>query len=129
MSVRRETPNRLTLFRECAICGKSIVTTAATPWMRMVTTTKDGKRQQRVQYYCSSKCKAASYVHRFDGKAAERKAEKDRQRDIAKKNRRYYEAHREQEKARQKARYRANIEASRLTVRFNHEKRRVLGLE
>ena len=36
MSVRRDTPNRLTLYRECAICGRPIVTTAATPWMRMV---------------------------------------------------------------------------------------------
>lgn len=129
MSVRRETENRLTLFRECAICGKSIVTTAATPWMRMVTTTEDGKRRQMVQYYCSGKCKAASYVHRFDGKAAERKAEKDRQRDTTEKNRRYYEAHREQEKARQKARYWANIEASRLVVQYNHQKRRAMGLE
>lgn len=129
MSVRRETENRLTLFRECAICGKSIVTTASTPWMRMVTTTEDGKRRQRVQYYCSSKCKTASYVHLFDGKAAERKAEKDRQRDTTEKNRRYYETHREQEKARQKARYWANIEASRLAVQYNHQKRRAMGLE
>ena len=31
MSVRRQTANRLTLFRTC---GKQIVTTADTPWVR-----------------------------------------------------------------------------------------------
>lgn len=31
MSVRRQTANRLTLFRTCGTCGKQIVTTADTP--------------------------------------------------------------------------------------------------
>ena len=30
MSVRRQTANRLTLFRTCGTCGKQIVTTADT---------------------------------------------------------------------------------------------------
>lgn len=34
MSVRRQTANRLTLFRTCGTCGKQIVTTADTPWVR-----------------------------------------------------------------------------------------------
>lgn len=129
MSARRETPNRMTLFRECAVCGRSIVTTADTPWMRLVTTQEDGKRRQKVKYYCSGKCKAESYIHRFDGKAEQRRAQREQARDISTKNRRYYAAHREQEKARQKERYWANLEASRLAVQFNHQKRRALGLE
>lgn len=36
MSVRRNTTNRLTLFRTCGTCGRSIVTTADTPWVRQV---------------------------------------------------------------------------------------------
>lgn len=36
MSVRRQTANRLTLFRTCGTCGKQIVTTADTPWVRQV---------------------------------------------------------------------------------------------
>lgn len=43
MSVRRQTANRLTLFRTCGTCGKQIVTTADTPWVRQVE--RDGKRQ------------------------------------------------------------------------------------
>lgn len=35
MSVRRKTTNRLTLFRSCATCGREIVTTADTPFMRL----------------------------------------------------------------------------------------------
>lgn len=45
------------------------------------------------------------------------------------KNRRYYAAHREEEKARQRARHYGNLEASRLTAQFNHQKRRARGLE
>lgn len=129
MSVRRDTTNRLTLYRECAICGRPIVTTAATPWMRMVEEQQDGKRCQRIKYYCSSACKAASYKHRFDGKAQERKAAREQTRDVREKNRRYYIAHREQEKERQRARYWADVEASRATQRYNRQKRRALGLE
>ena len=36
MSVRRQTANRLTLFHTCGTCGKQIVTTADTPWVRQV---------------------------------------------------------------------------------------------
>lgn len=43
MSVRRQTANRLTLFRTCGTCGKQIVTTADTPWVRQVE--RDGKKQ------------------------------------------------------------------------------------
>lgn len=72
MSVRRQTANRLTLFRTCGTCGKQIVTTADTPWVRQVE--RDGKRQATT-YFCSEGCFAASYKHVgwFDGKAEERR--------------------------------------------------------
>ena len=68
MSVRRQTANRLTLFRTCGTCGKQIVTTADTPWVRQVE--RDGKRQATT-YFCSEGCFAASYKHGgwCDGKA------------------------------------------------------------
>ena len=80
MSVRRQTANRLTLFRTCGTCGKQIVTTADTPWVRQVE--RDGKRQATT-YFCSEGCFAASYKHVgwFDGKAEERRKLKDRNRD------------------------------------------------
>ena len=95
MSVRRQTANRLTLFRTC---GKQIVTTADTPWVRQVE--RDGKRQATT-YFCSEGCFAASYKHVgwFDGKAEERRKLKDRNRDPEKeraRNRAYQQAHREE---------------------------------
>lgn len=102
MSVRRKTPNRLTLYRTCGTCGKQIVTTAATPWVRQVP--RDGKAQATT-YFCCEKCFASSYKHIgwFDGKAEERRRAKDAARDRREQNRRYYEAHSEQlrERARQ----------------------------
>lgn len=70
MSVRRNTTNRLTLFRTCGTCGRSIVTTADTPWVRQVE--RDGKKQATT-YFCCEGCFAASYKHIgfFDGKAQE----------------------------------------------------------
>lgn len=91
MSARRkDTKSRLTLFRDCAVCGKSIVTTADTPWLRNVR----GKNC----YYCSHKCFYASYIHKgfVDGLTAERKKITEANRDISAKNRKYYWSHREQ---------------------------------
>ena len=106
MSVRRQTANRLTLFRTCGTCGKQIVTTADTPCVRQVE--RDGKRQATT-YFCSEGCFAASYKHIgwFDGKAEERRKLKDRNRDPERereRGRRYYAAHREErvEAARQR---------------------------
>lgn len=101
MSVRRKTPNRLVLHRKCGTCGKMIVTTADTPWVRQVE--RDGKRQATT-YFCCSKCFAASYKHIgwYDGKAEERRREREAKRDTREKSRRYYAAHAEElrEKAR-----------------------------
>ena len=98
MSVRRQTANRLTLFRTCGTCGRQIVTTADTPWVRQVE--RDGKRQATT-YFCSEGCFAASYKHIgwFDGKAEERRRLKDRSRDPEKERERwrhYYTTHREE---------------------------------
>lgn len=106
MSVRRKTTNRLTLFRTCGTCGKQIVTTADTPWVRQVE--RDGKRQA-ITYFCSGKCFAASYKHIgwYDGKAEERRRLKERSRDPEKqreRNRRYYAEHADE--IREKKKYR-----------------------
>ncbi len=95
MSVRRQVvlTGRRTLYRKCGTCGRSIVTTADTPWVRQVP--RDGKRQATV-YYCSETCKKASYKHLFDGKAEERRRAREAKRDTRKKCRRYYAAHAEE---------------------------------
>lgn len=98
MSVRRDTTNRLTLYRTCGTCGKQIVTTADTPWVRQVP--RDGKALATT-YFCREKCFAASYkrVGWFDGKAEERRRLKDQNRDQEKEReryRKYNEEHREE---------------------------------
>lgn len=106
MSVRRKTvlTGRRTLFRQCDICGKSIVTTADTPFVRQVL--RDGR--QITVYYCSESCKKASYKYLswFDGKTEERKKAREAKRDIKEKNRRYYAAHADEMRERAR-RYRA----------------------
>ena len=103
MSVRRQTDTRLFLIRTCHTCGKIFSTTAASPFMRQIKNV--GGKKQKTCYFCSETCKAASYKHLFDGKAAERKAEYDRNRDRRESARRYYAAHAERERERAKARY------------------------
>ena len=95
MSVRKKTANRLTLYRTCGTCGKQIVTTADTPWVRQIP--RDGKAQATT-YFCSQTCFAASYKHigYFDGKAEERRKAREAARDNRERNRRYYAAHAEE---------------------------------
>ena len=95
MSVRKETTNRLTLFRTCGTCGKQIMTTASTPWVRQMP--RDGKAQATT-YFCSEKCFAASYKHIgwYDGKAEERRKAREAARDNRERCRRYNEEHREE---------------------------------
>lgn len=125
MSVRKNTDKRLALIRCCGICGKQFRTTAATPWVRQVP--RDGKRQATT-YYCSSTCFQASYKHIgwYDGKAEERRREREMARDISAKNRRYYQAHIEQERARARARYWADPESARADMAYQRKKRRAL---
>ena len=128
MSVRRNTTNRLTLYRTCGTCGRQIVTTADTPWVRQVE--RDGKKQATT-YFCSEKCFAASYKHIgwYDGKAEERRKLKEARRDWKTKNRKYREAH--DEELREKARLRrlANPGMAAADSAYNRKKRKLLAQE
>ena len=121
MSIRRDTSNRLFLIRECHTCGKTFSTTAASPFMRQVANVEG--RKQKTCYFCSETCKNASYKHLFDGRAGERRKQKEAARDISEKNRRYYAAHSEQERARAKARYWADPESARKNNEYQRRKR------
>lgn len=123
MSVRRKTANRLTLYRTCQTCGKNIVTTADTPWVRQIVI--DGR--QVTCYFCSETCKRESYKHPgwWDGLADARRRAKEAARDVREKNRRYYAAHAEQERQRAHKRYWADPESARKDNRYQREKRRL----
>ena len=122
MSVRRQTTNRRILYRTCGVCGKSITTTADTPFVRQIMC----EGRQITTYFCSETCKRSTYKHLFDGKAHIRKAERDAKRDISAKNRLYYERHAEQERARAKARYWSDPERYREDNRYQRMKRRIM---
>lgn len=126
MSVRKKTGNRLTLYRTCHTCGKNIVTTADTPWIRQVPNV-DGKKQKTC-YFCCEKCFAASYKHIgfFDGKTQQRREEREASRDKTEKNRRYYEAHAEEIRKRRREYYWNNLEEERKNNKFQKEKRKLL---
>lgn len=121
---RRNTTNRLILFRECGICGKTFKTTADTPFLRTIKI--DGHYKNT--YYCTESCWRKSYVYKgwWDGKTLERKAQAEARRDIKAKNKKYYEAHKEQEKARQRAAYWADPEAHRAANAYQRQKRKAL---
>lgn len=123
MSVRRNTTNRLRLIRTCHTCGRTFPTTAASPFMRQLTNV-DGKKQKTC-YFCSESCKAATYKHLFDGRAAERKKARDAARSTEK-NRRYYAAHAEQMRARRRTQYWADPKASREDNQYYRQKRQLL---
>jgi len=126
MSVRRKTENRLNLIRTCGTCDRVFPTTASSPWIRQVP--RDGKKQATT-YFCSGSCKRASYKHLFDGKAEERKKQREAGRDISTKNSRYYAAHAEQERARARMKYWSNPEAARADLVYSRCKRKALELE
>jgi hypothetical protein len=128
MSVRRKTANRLVLHRKCGTCGKMIVTTADTPWVRQVE--RDGKKQATT-YFCCSKCFAASYKHIgwYDGKAEERRREREAKRDTREKSRRCYAAHAEElrEKARRYRKEHPGVSAA--DSAYQRRKRKLLREE
>lgn len=128
MSVRRDTDNRRTLFRECGTCGRTFVTSAGSPWMRQVP--KDGKRQCTT-YYCSSKCLKASYKHIgwYDGKAEERRKAKEARRDRSESNRLYYAANAERERERARLYFAENREACLAAMRYSRMKRKLIQME
>ena len=128
MSVRRNTTNRLTLYRTCGTCGRQIVTTADTPWVRQVE--RDGKKQATT-YFCSEKCFAASYKHIgwYDGKAEERRKLKEARRDWKTKNRKYREAHAEERREKARLRRLANPGMASADSAYNRKKRKLLAQE
>lgn len=128
MSVRRNTTNRMTLYRTCGTCGRQIVTTADTPWVRQVE--RDGKKQATT-YFCSEKCFAASYKHIgwYDGKAEERRKLKEARRDWKTKNRKYREAHAEELREKARLRRLANPGMAAADSAYNRKKRKLLAQE
>lgn len=128
MSVRRNTTNRLTLYRTCGTCGRQIVTTADTPWVRQVE--RDGKKQATT-YFCSEKCFAASYKHIgwYDGKAEERRKLKEARRDWKTKNRKYREANAEEMREKARLRRLANPGMAAADSAYNRKKRKLLAQE
>lgn len=128
MSVRRNTTNRMTLYRTCGTCGRQIVTTADTPWVRQVE--RDGKKQATT-YFCSEKCFAASYKHIgwYDGKAEERRKLKEARRDWKTKNLKYREAHAEELREKARLRRLANPGMAAADSAYNRKKRKLLAQE
>ena len=128
MSVRRDTTNRLTLFRTCGTCGRSIVTTADTPWVRQVE--RDGKKQATT-YFCSERCFAASYKHIgwYDWKAQERRRAREAARDNRERNRRYYAQHAEEIKAGHREHRRLHVGQNAADCAYQRRKRKLLREE
>lgn len=126
MSVRRKTvlTGRKTLFRQCDICGKSIVTTADTPFIRQVL--REGR--QITVYYCSESCKKSSYkyISWFDGRAEERRKERENKRDVREKNRRYYATHADELKEKKRAYRLAYPGEEASNNAYNKRKRKLL---
>lgn len=125
MGVKRDTRNRLTLYRTCHICGRSFVTTADTPWIRQLPNV-DGKKQKTC-YFCSEKCFASSYKYKscYDGKAEQRRKERESKRDVKVKNYRYYHAHEEEMRERRRKNYWGHHEEELLSNRYYKKKRKL----
>lgn len=121
MSMRWDADKRLLLHRQCQTCGKWIFTTASSPFMRQMTNI-NGKKQAIV-YFCSKSCKDKSYKHKFDGLADVRRQERERNRDVKEKNRKYYEKHAEELKEKAKKRYWENHEEMVENLRYQRKKK------
>lgn len=126
MSVRKQTTNRLTLYRTCHICGKHIITTADTPWIRRIPNVY-GKKEKTC-YFCSEKCFASSYKHIgfYDGNANKRRKEKEMNRDKRDKNYRYYHSHEKELREKRKKRYWENREEELLSNKYYKMKRKLM---
>lgn len=85
------------------MCGKNIITTADTPFVRQLPNV-NGKKQATV-YFCSEHCKESTYKHHFDGLAWKRKELRDQTRNIKEKNYKYYHEHEEDLRERRKIQY------------------------
>lgn len=98
MRVKGYTSNRRTLFKTCGTCGRLVTTSVLTPFARVIVA--DGR--QITTYFCSEKCKAASYKRPgwHYGKCAER--------DRLEYWKMYYAEHKERILEKAKKRYREN---------------------
>lgn len=127
MSIRRNTEKRLTLHRQCQTCGNWIFTTASSPLMRQMTNV-NGKKQATV-YFCSKKCKDASYKYNLDGLADERRKERERNRDYREKNKKYYYSHYEELREKRIKKYQENRSEFLENNRYQRTKRKMLETE
>ena len=126
MSVRRQTANRLTLLRYCETCGKAITTTADTPFVRQM---PKGVRRQATVYFCAESCEQARYKYIFDGKAHERRLQKDRNRDKEKereRHREYYTTHAEERRQKAKLRRQETPGMAAADSAYHRRKRKLL---
>lgn len=124
MSIRRNSSSRLTLLRVCRQCGKSIVTTAESPFMRSVRG-EDGK--YKTAYFCSESCKKASYTYNMDGLAWKRREARNRARDRSEWWEKYYAENGEKIRARRRERYQENREQELLANEYARKKRKLLA--
>lgn len=126
MGIRKDTTNRRMLFRTCHICGQTLALTADTPFMRQMTNV-NGKKQTTV-YFCSESCKRASYKHPgwWDGKAEQRRQERQEKRDWSAKFRRYYAEHAEQCREKKRKYYAEHREECIAANRYSRQKRKLL---
>ena len=126
MSVRRTANARLTLLRCCETCGKAIVTTADTPFIRQI---PKGVKRQATVYFCSESCKRASYKHLFDGKEKERRRAREAARDHTEKNKKYYAAHAEERREAARAYRKLHPGAAAADSAYSRRKRKLLEEE
>ena len=126
MSIRRNTTNRLSLIRQCGTCGKSIGTSADSPWIRQM---PKGDKKQATVYFCSSVCYQKSYKHIgwYDGKSDERRAAKEAARDVSGKNKRYYQRNKNRIKKQHKVRYWDKHDEFIAQGAFYRKKRKLIG--
>lgn len=105
-----------------------VVTSAGSPFMRMIE--RDGKKEA-VTYYCCQNCYKASYKHIgwYDGKAAERRAEREKNRDRREYNLRYYAEHAEEIKAKKRAYYAEHPGLSAQNSQYYRAKQKLLAAE
>lgn len=124
MSVRKNTNNRMVLYRVCHICGRTFRTTAENPFIRQLP--EDGKKQKTC-YFCCEDCWRASYKHtgHWDGLANARRKAREATRDTREKNRKYYASHAERERQRARERYWSDQEAAREDNRYQRKKRKL----
>lgn len=101
------------------------MTSACTPFVRQVP--RDGKRQATT-YFCCEKCFCESYKHIgfFDGKAEERRAQREAGRDRREYRKQYYAEHAEEERRKARERYWADPVAAAAANSYNRKKRRLL---